>query len=333
MLQFILGNSTTDKIHHPPSDDGAIPQDGIVQCLSLTLPARKTPGGNDNNHSDQVANLSAPTSDHATANSRVMTHANLQQASNGGANDGGDDLGEALCQYPQCQNYPLAGRWYCADHADNVASMDELKKSFAELKKSFAELKRSLEQLKNTTEEIEIHQMVKVARIESDMSNQFKILENSNGQLIWKIEGYGERKQDAILQKALSLYSSPFMTSSHGYKMCARVYLNGDGMGKGTHLSFFFVVMKGEYDSLLPWPFRQKVTLMILDQGPDRRHLSETFRPDPTSSSFKKPISDMNIASGCPLFIAHTVLDGSTYVKDDTIILKIIIDTNGLENH
>ena len=48
--------------------------------------------------------------------------------------------------------------------------------------------------------------------------------------------------------------------------MCARIYLNGDGMGKGTHISLFFVIMRGEYDALLRWPFRQKVTFMLLDQ-------------------------------------------------------------------
>jgi len=41
--------------------------------------------------------------------------------------------------------------------------------------------------------------------------------------------------------------------------MCARLYLNGDGMGKGTHVSLFFVVMRGAFDALLKWPFRQKV--------------------------------------------------------------------------
>ena len=44
-----------------------------------------------------------------------------------------------------------------------------------------------------------------------------------------------------------------------GYKMCARLYLNGDGMGKGTHVSLFFVIMRGPCDALLKWPFRQKV--------------------------------------------------------------------------
>lgn len=41
--------------------------------------------------------------------------------------------------------------------------------------------------------------------------------------------------------------------------MCLRLYLNGDGSGRGTHLSLFFVVMKGKYDALLKWPFSQKV--------------------------------------------------------------------------
>ena len=57
----------------------------------------------------------------------------------------------------------------------------------------------------------------------------------------------------------MSLYSQPFYTDRYGCKMCGRVYLNGDGMGKGTHLSLFFVLMRGEYDALLEWPFRQKV--------------------------------------------------------------------------
>lgn len=41
--------------------------------------------------------------------------------------------------------------------------------------------------------------------------------------------------------------------------MCLRLYLNGDGTGRGTHLSLFFVVMKGPNDALLRWPFNQKV--------------------------------------------------------------------------
>ncbi|CAL1529666.1 unnamed protein product, partial [Lymnaea stagnalis] len=99
-----------------------------------------------------------------------------------------------------------------------------------------------------------------------------------------------------------SLYSQPFYTGRFGYKMCARVYLNGDGIGRGTHMSLYFVVMKGEYDALLAWPFQQRVSLVLLDQSPEKRHLKDEFFPDPNSTSFRRPMNaEMNVASGCPL--------------------------------
>lgn len=113
--------------------------------------------------------------------------------------------------------------------------------------------------------------------------------------------------------------------------MCLRVYLNGDGMGKGSHMSIFFVVLRGTFDGLLRWPFRQKVTLMLLSQT-QREHVVDAFRPDPTSSSFKRPTTEMNIASGCPLFASLDVLDNSSngYVKDDQLFLKAVVDCSDL---
>ncbi|XP_028294687.1 TNF receptor-associated factor 3 isoform X2 [Gouania willdenowi] len=166
----------------------------------------------------------------------------------------------------------------------------------------------------------------------ADMDLRFQVLETAsyNGTLIWKIREYKRRKQDAVSAKTLSLYSQPFYTGYFGYKMCARVYLNGDGMGKGTHLSLFFVVMRGEYDALLPWPFKQKVTLMLMDQSPSRKHLGDAFKPDPNSSSFRRPGAEMNIASGCPLFVSQSVLETGSYIKDDTIFIKVTVDTSDL---
>ena len=67
-----------------------------------------------------------------------------------------------------------------------------------------------------------------------------------NGELLWKIEGYLRQRQDAIKGEKTALYSPAFYTAQFGYKMCAKIYMNGDGSGKGSHLSLFFVVMRGE---------------------------------------------------------------------------------------
>jgi hypothetical protein len=67
-----------------------------------------------------------------------------------------------------------------------------------------------------------------------------------NGILLWKIEDYQKKRQYAIHGVKTTLYSRPFYTDLHGYKMCAVIYLNGDGDGEGSHLSLFFAVMRGE---------------------------------------------------------------------------------------
>ena len=69
--------------------------------------------------------------------------------------------------------------------------------------------------------------------------------DNPNGTLLWKIEGYQKKRQDAINGVKTALYSPPFYSAQYGYKMCAKLYMNGNGVGEGTHLSLFFVVMKG----------------------------------------------------------------------------------------
>ncbi|XP_072121169.1 TNF receptor-associated factor 5-like isoform X3 [Mobula birostris] len=170
-----------------------------------------------------------------------------------------------------------------------------------------------------------------------ETNERFRVLEATgyNGKLIWKICNYRRRKQEAAEGMAVSLFSQPFYTSRCGYRLCARAYLNGDGAGKGTHLSLFFVVMKGEFDSLLTWPFKQKVTLTLLDQGPKKHHIVDLFKADANSTSFKRPVSEMNIASGCPRFVSHAVLEGGktgTFIKDDTLFIKVSVDLTDLED-
>ncbi|NXJ65329.1 TRAF2 factor, partial [Rostratula benghalensis] len=150
-----------------------------------------------------------------------------------------------------------------------------------------------------------------------------------DGVFLWKITDVGRKLQDSVTGRTLSLYSPAFYTAKYGYKVCLRVYLNGDGSGKGTHVSLFFVVMKGDYDALLPWPFRHKVTFMLLDQN-NREHIIDAFRPDLTSASFQRPVNDMNIASGCPMFLPLSKLQSPkyAYVKEDTLFLKCIVETN-----
>ena len=169
------------------------------------------------------------------------------------------------------------------------------------------------------------------SQAEQDMEDRdfrISLIENSNydGTMIWKIPQFAQRQSDAKTGKYTSVFSLPFYTCRYGYKMCLRLYICGDGIGKGSHMSLFFVVMKGEFDNILKWPFMHRVTFRLINQK-GHQDVIDTFQPDPTSSSFKKPKADMNIASGCPRFVLQKELKDNGFVVDDTIFIKCEVDT------
>ena len=147
----------------------------------------------------------------------------------------------------------------------------------------------------------------------------------TNGEYLWHIPQVNEKICNARSGHSIYIESLPFYTKRNGYKMCIRAYLNGDGTGKGTHLSIFFVLMRGEYDPLLQWPFDHKVSLILVDQD-HKSNLERNFQPNQQSCSFQRPKTDMNVASGCPEFADLSVLDDTSYVKDNTMFIRVVLD-------
>ena len=146
-----------------------------------------------------------------------------------------------------------------------------------------------------------------------------------NGEMTWKISGVTQKRQEAILNKTRSFYSPPFFTSPSGYMCCGRIYMNGDGSAEGTHISLFFVVMKGPYDALQQWPFSNKITLALLNQDGGSHH-EESLMPDLSSSSFERPKKETNIASGSPFFYSFNALESCGFLKEDTIFVRIKVN-------
>ena len=167
------------------------------------------------------------------------------------------------------------------------------------------------------------------SRLSENEDRDFRLsnIENSNfdGTAIWKIPSFLQRMEDARTGKYTSIYSLPFYTGRYGYKMCLRLYILGDGVGRSTHMSLFLVLMKGDFDNLLQWPFTLKVTFKLLNQS-GGRDITDSFQPDPLSNSFQKPTRDMNVAAGCPRFVSLRELMSGGFVVDDTVFIKAKVD-------
>jgi len=172
-----------------------------------------------------------------------------------------------------------------------------------------------------------------IARLQTSVSdlgrnNTTDNMTFTRGKLLWRIDDWDQKRQEALDGTSTTLYSTPFSNEEAGYKMCARLYLNGDGIGAGTHMSLFFVMMRGQYDAVLSWPFTMRVTLKLLDQSGRGNHLQERFRPDVNSSSFQRPRSDLNVATGCPRFIAldDLIRRRDMYIKDNAMYIQVTVE-------
>ena len=220
---------------------------------------------------------------------------------------------ESLQRMPVLEKQNGTKNWTFKFHEGSLSGSN-YEMRVMDLEKRFEELYRQQAALKTHTSELE-------------MQLQASLASTHNGSFLWRIPDVSRRKRDAIDERITSIYSPPFYTGRNGYKMCIRAYLNGDGSGHTTHLSLFFVLMKGEYDPLLKWPFDYKVSMILVDQN-RRKHLVQTFKPTPESSSFQRPQTDMNVASGCPQFAKLSVLDDEDYVKENVMYIKCIVDTS-----
>ncbi|CAF1034674.1 unnamed protein product [Adineta ricciae] len=174
-------------------------------------------------------------------------------------------------------------------------------------------------------------------KLQKDIDQLHQSFENlqhvsNDGTLTWRVDRVSEKIADAQSERQTSIYSPIFYSSSTGYKMRVRLFLFGDGNARRTHISLFFLLMKGDYDAILKWPFSYKVTFCLLDQTDSNRHIIDSFYPDTKSSSFQRPRDAANTASGIPKFFPLTMLlqDDNVYVREDTLYLKIIIGFNDM---
>ena len=131
-------------------------------------------------------------------------------------------------------------------------------------------------------------------------------------------------------------YSQPFYSHPYGYKLCLHVYANGDGKGKGTHISIFATLMKGDYDKNLQWPFEGDVLVEILNWRDDKHHYrGDTMSINKHGDLYKditSRVTDGEYASkgwGKFCFISHSslILDSETnteYLQDDCLRLRVV---------
>ena len=142
----------------------------------------------------------------------------------------------------------------------------------------------------------------------------------------WRIDGFSEVLRKAKSREETTKDSSPFYRC--GYKVKLSITPDGEGSGKNTHLSVYLIIMKGEFDAMLTWPFHKKVTFTLIDQqenANDRENIVKFFTSDPKHRNFEMPVKEENIARGHVKFVSHEKLQERRYIVDDAIFIQFHI--------
>ena len=152
---------------------------------------------------------------------------------------------------------------------------------------------------------------------------QIAVLTNKCTPFTFKVTKFRQKRG-----KCETIHSPPFYTSPDGYKMCVRVDANGVGDGKGTHVSVFPSLMKGDNDDSLTWPFTGTAAFELLNQLEDKNHHKKTtiFLDDEYSTRVVN--GEKRDGRGYTKFISHNDIDFQSdkncqYLKNDTLVIRV----------
>ena len=159
-------------------------------------------------------------------------------------------------------------------------------------------------------------------------TKEIRRLTNETSPFVWKITGFNEVLRLAKEGTQKSIYNE-FYTGKRGYKLKVRVDPDGDQSHRNRYLSAYVGIMKGHYDPILPWPFRQQVTFTVIDQqcDPSNRKnevgILNTEQQIPGCFSGRPTSEENPELRGVRRLISHKVLFTRRYVEYDTLFLRV----------
>ena len=123
--------------------------------------------------------------------------------------------------------------------------------------------------------------------------------------------------------------STPFYTHHRGYRLCLVVYSNGQDNGKDTHVSVYLIVMAGEYDDQLEWPFVSNFDIELLNWRKNAMHCKYIVRFGGNNQPYKVPKEETyGLTWGFSQFIPHSSLayDSTSnveYLQEDCLRFRV----------
>ncbi len=141
--------------------------------------------------------------------------------------------------------------------------------------------------------------------------------ETYNGELVFEIDDIEEKLLQTQNSEIINILSPEFYTSeSDGYKLVARVWLNGfyaNSDVKDKFVSVTVTVLPHLYDERLEWPYQPKIEVRLLN-GKQKTNVGSSIDLKKYGFGYNKP-SRSSMGPNC--FILRKVTDIATLTKEE----------------
>ncbi len=116
-----------------------------------------------------------------------------------------------------------------------------------------------------------------------------------------------------------------FYNELGGYKMALEISAFGEGAGKGTHVSVYVRILRGEYDDHIQWPLKASVTIQLISQLNEDHYEMTT----PVYEWTRVREGVVGVGWGWDRFIPHANLDlqvqrRTEFLRNDRLNFRII---------
>lgn len=150
---------------------------------------------------------------------------------------------------------------------------------------------------------------------------------------VWKLHPYSNLKRATATSRNGPLSSGVLSINKPGYSVALVADVCRPVVGKATapHLALKMRIHKGDYDDLLPWPFANKIRLVLVNQIDEAKSLR--FELDPSTAHnaeecLKKPAQDrLNPMFGYSQLIPIPLLENERkgYLLRNCVVLKFSV--------
>ena len=205
------------------------------------------------------------------------------------------------------------------------AIREHLDLACVKLNNTQVQLRNTQETTRKLEEKFEALQRQLAKKVDTDK-------EGGNKRFIWKVNPGPLRvgRRSTMGEKE----SNAFYTGCYGYKL--KVTLSLDYCrGPDSDWTFMIgvVLMEGEYDGILPWPFSKKITVTIIDQNEDlkeRKNITKYLSPNGHVQGtifFGRPgIQYSEVRSQISPFTSYGELQTRRYFANETLFIQVDVE-------